>query len=85
MADLVLVRFMAAAIPLSQFVGELVWNGLLLATGAYLLWFSPHRVRRQLESSSLTDAEAEEKLRRHKMLAYLLFGAAILSLLALLI
>ena len=74
-----------AAIPLSQFVGDLMWSVLLLVVGAYLLWLSPYRVRRQLQSGKLTEAEAEEKLRKSRPVAYLLFAAAILSLLAQLI
>jgi hypothetical protein len=71
---------MPARIPIGQFIGGLIWCGLLFAAAAYLLWFTPFEVRRRIASGRLTDAEAGEKLRKLKKTGYWMFAAAILSL-----
>jgi hypothetical protein len=64
-------------IPLGQFVGGMIETTLIFAGGLYLLLAWPRIIRRKVESGKLSEAEAEEKLRKPPKLGYgLLFIAA---------
>jgi hypothetical protein len=64
-------------IPLGQFVGGMIETTLIFTGGLYLLLAWPRIIRRKVESGKLSEAEAEEKLRKPPKLGYaLLFIAA---------
>ena len=73
---------MLARIPIGQFIGGLIWCGLLFAAAAYLLFFPRFEVRRLVGSGKLPEAQTGEKLRKLKKTGYYMFVAAILSLAA---
>jgi hypothetical protein len=64
-------------IPLSQLVGGMIETALILAGGLYLLLVWPRIIRRRVESGKLSEAEAQEKLRKPSpKLGYLLLFIA---------
>ncbi len=67
-----------SAIPLSQFVGGMIETTLILGGGLYLLLVWPRIIRRRVEAGRLSEAEAQEKLRKPspKVGYVLLFAAA---------
>ncbi len=66
-----------SAIPLSQFVGGMIETTLILGGGLYLLLVWPRIIRRRVEAGRLSEAEAQEKLRKPSpKLGYVLLIAA---------
>ena len=67
-----------SAIPPSQFVGGMIETTLIFSGGLYLLLVWPRIIRRRVEAGRLSEAEAQEKLRKPspKLGYVLLFGAA---------
>jgi hypothetical protein len=66
-----------SAIPLSQFVGGMIETTLIFGGGLYLLLLWPRIIRRRVDAGTLTEAEAQEKLRKPSpKLGYLLLFAA---------
>jgi len=67
-----------SAIPLGQFVGGMIETTLILGGGLYLLLVWPRIIRRRVEAGRLSEAEAQEKLRKPspKLGYVLLFAAA---------
>jgi hypothetical protein len=69
---------MSRHIPTGQQIGECVEYALFFGVGAYLAWFWPRRVRRQIESGKLTEEQGHQKLKKFSpLLGYLVMMAAI--------
>ncbi len=69
---------MARNIPTGQQVGACIEYALWFSAGAYLAWFWPRRVRRQIESGKLTKEQGRQKLKKFSpLLGYLVMLAAI--------
>jgi hypothetical protein len=69
---------MSRNIPTGQQIGSCVEYALWFGVGAYLAWFWPRRVRRQIESGKLTEEQGRQKLKKFSpLLGYLVMVAAI--------
>jgi len=59
-------------------IGSCVEYALWFGAGAYLAWFWPRRVRRQIHSGKLTEEQGRQKLKKFSpLLGYLVMIAAI--------
>jgi hypothetical protein len=71
---------MNPAIPLGQVIGDIVWIVILVAAGAYARWGWPRSIRRKLAAGELSQAQAEEKLRKAPKTGYIMWAVAACSL-----
>jgi hypothetical protein len=55
---------MIAQIGFGQMIGEAVEALMWFGVGAYLVWFWPQRVRRDVQSGNLSASEADAKLKK---------------------
>jgi hypothetical protein len=70
---------MLSAIPTGQFIGTNIEIFLLICGGCYLAWFRPRRIRHQVQSGEISEAEAQARLQKLKpMIGYflLIFAAS---------
>jgi hypothetical protein len=64
---------MLATIDTGQFIGGCVENLLWVGVGAYVVWFWPRRVRRDIDSGKTTEGEGLAKLKKfNPRLGYLI-------------
>jgi len=69
---------MSASIRAGQLIGSCIEYGLWFGVGAYLAWFWPRRVRRQVQSGKISEEQARQTLRKFSpLLGYLVMIAAI--------
>jgi hypothetical protein len=65
-------------IPTGQLIGECVEYALWFGVGAYLAWFRPRRLRRQVESGKISEEQSRAALKKlSPLLGYLVMAAAI--------
>ena len=69
---------MSRGIPTAQLIGGCIEYGLWFAGGAYLAWFWPRRVQRDVQSGKLSEEQARAKFKKFSpRLGYLVMLAAI--------
>jgi len=61
-----------------QMIGSSIEHALWFCAGAYLAWFWPRRVQRDVQSGRITEEQGREKLKKlSPLLGYLVMIAAI--------
>jgi hypothetical protein len=69
---------MSRNIPVGQLIGACVEYALWFGAGAYIAWFRPRRLRRQVESGKISAEQRVAALKKFSpLLGYLVMVAAI--------
>lgn len=69
---------MIASILRGQLIGSCIEYALWFAGGAYLAWFWPRRVRRDIQSGKISEEQGRAKLKKFSpLLGYLVMIAAV--------
>jgi hypothetical protein len=72
---------MSRNIPTGQLIGECVEYVLWFGAGAYLAWFRPALIRRQIQSGKVSEEQGRQKLKKlSPLLGYLVMIAVVFAL-----
>ena len=74
---------MSHGIPKGQTIGDCSGYAAMFIAGAYIAWFLPRRVRRDVQAGKLSEERARQKLKKlSPLFGYLLMVASLLFVLS---
>ena len=69
---------MSHSVRIGQLVGGCIEYAIWFGVGAYLAWFWPRRVRRDVQSGKISEEQGRQKLKKFSpLLGYLVMVAAV--------